>query len=400
MSLEGHTSPERSFRRALLAADLEATEPRQPRAIASNTKKDDVFHTQQMRIPSRNKREDRLFVRDGRRHYRRRYSRNEVRAGLSVLGILALLTVWIAWKGANPDPELMGSNADLLASQDIRPTDRGPLPTGLAASGWTEGPVSQFNADNLYEKINGREDYYKSFGFQGLYFLSIVSDTDPSVAVDIEMYDLGETPNALGAYAGERPPNVSPEIGPSGMGHLHRNALLMTRGKFYVRAIGSDETQPVLEQLAHLERSLGGGLPGEDLPPEYAIFVGGLSLDPGRVSYTAENAYSFGFARDVYSALLEDGETEIFVISSTSAEEAESLASQFTDGFLGYGTPAGESTGVQWVKDRYIGTISGAMGERTWLMGVRGAPDLGTAEVALGKLREAIQMLNIEGTTG
>ena len=53
-------------------------------------------------------RDDRVFVSDGRRHFRRTYSRTEVRAGLAVLLGLALLLVWVGWKGAHPDPSLFG----------------------------------------------------------------------------------------------------------------------------------------------------------------------------------------------------------------------------------------------------------------------------------------------------
>ena len=87
---------------------------------------------------------------------------------------------------------------------------RGTLPAGLAAEGWTEGPVAQFDETNLYVKIDGREDYYKSFGFKRLLFVSLSRNENPEVTVDIEMYDLGESPNALGAYAGERSAEVTP----------------------------------------------------------------------------------------------------------------------------------------------------------------------------------------------
>ena len=58
--------------------------------------------------------EDRLFVRGGRRHYRREYSLTEVRIGLVVLLLLALLITWIAWRGAHPDPELFRTDTELL----------------------------------------------------------------------------------------------------------------------------------------------------------------------------------------------------------------------------------------------------------------------------------------------
>jgi hypothetical protein len=377
--------------------------------------------------------DDRLFVRKGRRHYRPAYSTTEFRIGAVVLLGLAVVASWIAWKGAHPDPELFSSGADLLempsattaipaesdgrrmmsdgpsstteeagiqepepsaaAGADRVPAgDRGPLPAGLAASGWSEGAVSRFDPSNLYVKINGREDYYKSFGFRELCFISLTSNEDPETTVDIEMYDLGESANALGAYAGERSAGVTPEVGPNGMSHLDRNALYMTRGRYYLRAIGSSESDAVQGQLKHLRKIVDAGLPGEPLPWAYSLFVGIMGLPFGSVAYAAENAFSFEFADGIYSATLDD-ETELFVFKAGSPDGASSLARQFRDGFREYGSPASAAAGENWTKDRYIGTIAGAAADNVWLMGVRGAPDVTAAEKAMDRLRKAVASL-------
>jgi len=339
--------------------------------------------------------EDRVFVRHGRRHYRRRYSPTELRIGIGVLCLLGLLIGWIAWRGAHPDPELFASNADLLLTGGEAEVDRGALPLVLTVPGWNEGPVSHFDASNLYEKINGREGYYKRFGFERLTFVSLTLETDATVAVDIELFDLTEPANALGAYAGERPPEIEPWTDAGGMGHLDRNALLMTRGRYYLRALGSEESPAITEQLTRIRTAFeeAPALVEEDgLPPFYAVFAE-MGLDPSQVSYVAENAFSFGFARDVYTALLEDGETEVFLVASEDEEGATALSGQFNEGFLGYGSPLDGSGTIQWIEDRYIGTLAGAMPQGSWVVGVRGAPNLEAAEEALASLGEAVSTL-------
>jgi hypothetical protein len=149
-------------------------------------------------------------------------------------------------------------------------------------------------------------------------------------------------------------------------------------------------------QLSHLSAVLGRELPGEPLPWNFALFVGQLGIEPGRLAYTPENAFSFGFAREVHSALLPD-ESEIFVVARDSPGAAAELAGRFTAGFLEYGSEAGESGGVQWIRDRYIGTVSGARAAGAFTVGVRGAPDEAAAEAALARLETAV--LNLpEGT--
>jgi hypothetical protein len=342
--------------------------------------------------------EDRLFVRDGRRSYRKTFSMREFRYGLVVLVGLALVAAWVAWKGARPDPALFEIPEELLEGE-MPSTDRGPLPDRLAAPGWSEGPLSQFDSDNLYEKINGREDYYKTFGFERLYFISLVHDEEEATVVDIELFDLGQAANALGAYSGERPPEVTPEVGAGGMSHLAPNALFMTRGRYYLRAIGSEVTDVTQAQLTHLRQAFEAGVQGEPLPWAYALFVGELDLDPSRVSYMRENAFSFGFARNVYAATLEDDQTQIFVVPLGADADATSLAQMFEQGFREYGSAvesAPGASGVQWVRDRYLQRVSGAVSIGSWLIGVRGAPDLDVATSALRSLQSGIEALPAE----
>jgi hypothetical protein len=336
---------------------------------------------------------DRVFVQDGRRHFRRRYSGTEVLLGLGVLAVLAALLGWVAWRGANPDPSLFGSDADLLTGSGA-PADRGPIPEGLVLEGWVEGPVSTFGFDNLYEKINGREGYYKSFGFEQLTFVSLADSEDPTRAIDIEVFDLGKPANAMGAYAGERPAEIVPASHAAGLSHLDRNAMYLTRGPLYVRALGSEESAAVTAQLEAIREAFLAAAPAAEPEtaggePDAVALFGRLGIEAFRVEYVAENAFSFGFAKEVYSVLLEDGETELFLVDA-GPEEAAALAARFREGFLEYGNPAEAGGSIAWVEDRYLATLAGARAEGGWVLGVRGAPDLETAERALADLGRAL----------
>lgn len=333
---------------------------------------------------SASRKSDRIFVQNGRRHYRRKYSVDEARAGIVVLLVLIGVLAWVAWRGAHPDPSLFMLETD-LSQGGATPADRGPVPPQLAVAGWTEGAVSQFGSENLYEKINGREGYYKSFGFERLYSVSIVSEEDAQTAVDVEIYDLGTPANAVGAYSGERSPGIAPTTGESGLSHIDRNALYLTQGRYYVRAIGSEESPPVREQLERLRGRLGSALPGEPLPWGFALFVGQLGMPPGALSFAPENAFSFGFARNVYSAKLED-ESELFVTPAGTEEGARELADRFREGFLQYGSPDGD-----FVEDRYLGTYATTAAAGAWVVGIRRATDKGEARKAVEELANAVR---------
>ena len=352
---------------------------------------------------------NRLFNPDPRRHYRRRYSITEVRIGLVILASLGGVAGWVAWMGTHPDPELYAFNDSLLdpgapeapprarTVGPVRPlvaAAKDPVPAGLAAAGWHEASRSEFDASNLYEKINGRASYYESFGFERMHYVSIERTDDPEQVVDVEIYDLGRTENALGAWSGERQPDAKPKVASGGLYHLARNALFMVRGRFYVRAIGSDESEAVRAALANLRGALETGLAAEALPWAYALFGGSLGIDVSGIAYHPQNAFSFGFASGVYSAALDDDGAQMFTVAAADGEAAERLARQFADGFGDLGEAVGEIDGVSWSKDRYLGSFSGVARRGALVIGVHRVADRGAAEAALARLAGAVDALS------
>jgi hypothetical protein len=341
----------------------------------------------------RNK-EDQLFVRDGRRSYRKQYSLTEFRLGLLVLVALTLIGAWVVWRGRHPDPALF--TIPLESLKGSVQVERDPLPEGLAMDGWVEGDVARFDWDNLYEKINGREGFYKSFGFQELVFVSLARADDPMVTVDIELFDQGSAANAVGTYAGERPESIQPESDDAGMWHFDRNAFYMTRGPYYIRAIGSDESPQVLQLLAHLQDTFARNMGGAEKPWAFELFVDGMHATPGDVSFVEENAFSFGFASNVWVANWQD--FEVFAVPNRDDARARALAARFAAGFLDLGERATGDTDVAWVQDRYLGAISGALSQDRWVLGVRNAPDVTAAEQALTRLQAAVAGLSEAAT--
>ncbi len=358
------------------------------------------------------------------RVFRKSYSVTEAKAGAVVLLGLALLGSWVAWRGAHPDPGLFADPA-VAASGSVAITgvegrrapdgpspagasraeparnepssggaataaDRGALPASLAAPGWSERAVSRFDAENLYVKIDGRADFFLSRGFRSLTFVTLEGPS--GAAVDVELYDLGSTENALGALAAEKPPETKAASGGGTSWYVARNALFLARGGSYARAIGSDESPAVLAQLETLRKAFEGAIAAGEKPWTVALFSDALGLPPDRLQYAAQNAFSFGFARNVTSATLDDGETELFVLPAGDAAKAKTLSTKFEEGFLSYGEKVA-AAGASWVKDRYLSTFSRTIAAGTMVVGVRGAPDLPKGAEALAKLEKAVLAL-------
>lgn len=318
-----------------------------------------------------------------------------MKVGALIGAVLIALGAWIAWRGPKADPELSMTAADLFEPQTKTAgaaQDRGALPPDLAPQGWVEKSVASFDGNTLYEKINGREGYYKGFGFVRLDFASIADASTPERYFDIELFDLGNASNALGAMNGEVPEGGHAELSNGAMVFVGRNSILLARGKHYARLIGADESEPVRAALAATRDRLASTLPGADLPFGMQLFSAILGLPADRVAYEAGNAFSLGFAKNVHIGRLPD-ETELFAVEAESPEAAKVLAGKYIEGFKEYGEDGGASDGISWVRDRYLSTIAGASSEGKYVIGVRGAPDKAKAVEAIARLRKAVSSL-------
>lgn len=373
--------------------------------------------------------DERVFVKDGFRSFRRTYKVSEVYWGASTGVVLLGLVGWVTWKGAHPDPSLFDMSAALeggppaenvaeVAGAERRverlgaprasaepaektsAAERGPLPAGLAAGAWREGKIGSFSADTMYVKINGRAGYFQAFGAVGLHTLTLEgpeANGAPS-SIDIEAYDLAESRNAIGAYNGERPPGIDSTLADGSTFHVDRNAAFLARGRYYIRFIGSDESPPVVAEVKRLLEVFRREIRGAELPWGFALFVEQLKLPASAVTYVKNNAFSFGFARDVYKASLSAADAkddmEAFVVALADAAAASAMASEYTAGFSSLGKPAGQGPGgVRWVEDEFLATFSGAIAVERWVAGVRGAPTQAQAAAELDRLRQGIAAL-------
>jgi hypothetical protein len=338
------------------------------------------------------------------------YSLREVQIGFLIILLLAAVAGWIMWRGAHVDSTLFAPPSEKLL------TDRGkniviykrplepwhepgsgsasasirlaPFPDSVISPGWRVTAAPQmFDESNLYEKIDGREEFYKTRGFKKLYFLSLASDSQPNVNVDIELFDLGSIENALGALSTEiSNPQTEVHATPAGLWYETRNGGFLSQGQYYARLIGSDDNDAVRQKVASLRDGLIAGLPTEPMPWAYALFVGKLHLDPGKIQFQKENAFSFDFATEVYSASVPGSDEEIFISKRAGVDEAAALASKLADGFAGFG----KRTESGLIHNEYVNGYDGVRAEGQYVIGVRLAPNADEATQWLEKLSKEL----------
>jgi hypothetical protein len=323
------------------------------------------------------------------------YSLREVQLGVVILIVLGAVTAWVAYRAAHPDPTLFTVMPDLLTDKGksitiyerpvqpwvepgsstgtTRAPQLGPFPEAVRSDGWrVTTPPQMFDEGNLYEKINGREGFYKSYGFKKLHFLSLAATEQSALGIDIELFDLGSIQNALGALVAEiSDARTEVRTETAGLSYLTRNGCYLSQGRFYARMVGSDDDEFIRAKLAALRDAFLTSLPKEAMPWSYALLAGRLHLSPSAIQYFAENAFSFDFGTQVYSAGVQGSDMEVFITHRADEADARTLATKFADGFAGFGKRLPADGGTTLVQNEYTGAIDGVRAHGAFVIGVR-----------------------------
>jgi hypothetical protein len=237
--------------------------------------------------------------------------------------------------------------------------------------GWTQsGEVSTYDADNLWEYINGAAELFIEYDVQTCMTADL---TAGDLVVTVDLYDMGTPLNAYGVFKREHPSPGTSIPGAAEVAIAPPYQALLLKGSTYakVNAIEGELTpESGRELLEALARALPGqkGYPSElELLPQTGIVAG-----------------SEGYKRQAFLGLTElshclyadyagtDGETwEGFVVlpppGSTMGSVWDALAAEWDSLELG-------ERAVLYREVPYRGLVGVVRNEQS-ILGVSGAPD-------------------------
>lgn len=130
--------------------------------------------------------------------------------------------------------------------------------------GWSQaGEVLTYDADTLWEYINGAAELFVEFGVQTCRAADMVAG---DVTVTVELYDMGTPLNAFGVYEREKPgDDISVPGAVAGLVSAPYQALLL-KGGTYVK-VNTFEGELTEEAGLQLLEALAAALPGGTTPP-------------------------------------------------------------------------------------------------------------------------------------
>jgi len=119
------------------------------------------------------------------------------------------------------------------------------LPLGDLPSGWTPGKsgtkyIESFNADNLYEKIDGRAESFLQYGVKGMAYTFYHPTGDPSNELQLYVFEMADSLKALGKYGSEKPDEA--KVIPVGdEGYTAAGSTLFYAGKYYTQIVSTQD---------------------------------------------------------------------------------------------------------------------------------------------------------------
>lgn len=197
---------------------------------------------------------------------------------------------------------------------------REPLPGHAQA----QASPSFYNADSLYQYIDGGADVYLLYDFKNLLHQEFKSGT---AELTVDIYEMGKPEDAFGIYAAERSPTYRfAAIGAEG--YRSQGILNFFEDRYYVKLSGSGANADVLlDQFARLLSGRIGGtrtLPAllEKLPAENRV--------PHSEQYVRKDPLGHAFLAPAYIVAYRQTkqESKLVVSVAGNAQESKSRAEQ------------------------------------------------------------------------
>jgi hypothetical protein len=230
------------------------------------------------------------------------------------------------------------------------------LPLTDVPAGWTigkmgDGHLETFNADNLYEKIDGRAESFALFDVKGMAYTFYHPTGDDSNEVQLYIFEMGNTLKALGKYGSEKPEEDATPVAVGKEGYTSAGSTLFYLDKYYVQIVSTKDSPQFAEFALAIARKIEAAVdpalaatrapstpaaaPTASAKPKvgpedlFAI----LPTEPKRSDpkYAAADVFGYAFLTDVFLADYSEGGAswQGFVRTCPTADEARALLDKY-----------------------------------------------------------------------
>ncbi len=158
---------------------------------------------------------------------------------------------------------------------------------------WTIGKsgdrhLETFNADNLYEKIDGRAESFIQYGVKGMAYAFYHPTGDVSNELQLYIFEMADTLKALGKYGSEKPEEFTP-VSIGNEGYAAAGSTLFYAGRYYTQIVSTQDDPKFGAFALQLAKRVAGS---QNQSPISTPGNGNGELSHGPVRANASNATS------------------------------------------------------------------------------------------------------------
>ncbi len=167
-----------------------------------------------------------------------------------------------------------------------------------APNGWAlkAAPVT-FTKDTLFEHIDGQADLFLQYGFKRSVFVAYRNVNSSEDKIDLDIYDMGNSLQAFGAFSRFRQ-----EESPAGIGldsYLEDRYALFYKGKYFVVLQATESNPSTLKRLA---QEIESRISDNSSPPKEIGYFPKSGLKPGSIEYIPDGLLGHEFLKRGFKA--------------------------------------------------------------------------------------------------
>ena len=243
-----------------------------------------------------------------------------------------------------------GAEAELATVPDPQRPLASMLPLVDIPAGWTVSKygtkhLETFNAENLFEKIDGRAESFTQNNVIGMAYTSYHPTGDDSNEVQVYIFEFDHSKpfRAQSKYNSEKP-DQSESVKVGTEGYASAGSLLFFTDPYYTQIVSAiDDPKFAAFSLEIAKRIAAKQAPehsegGEPAPPSkaaamqdaiYALFPAGQGR--GAPTYVAQDVFGYSFLTDVFMADFKDGSVnwQGFLRPYETADEAKAIFEKY-----------------------------------------------------------------------
>lgn len=337
-----------------------------------------------------------------------------------ILFALIVLVAWVMTTRNNFDPmerdlpiDLQGDNSLEIEiytrplklwvepGQQITATafDLGPFPNSTLDTEWQPvGRLRRFQADNLYEKINGEAEKFIKQGFVELAYLRLRSSSDGS-EIAIELFDQGDLGGSLGIFADHTAGRALDNR--DGVSFIFTEAGAIGRKEHYFfRIVGDSQSTAITDKAAslvkafsHLGSDHSAANPrNPDVPAGFALLNERLGIAETDIQFQENNVFQYDFAQRFWFGNAGSvGDARLFVHIADTPAKAEKLLTALAEEHSYEYDRMQSDYAYTLFRHRYLGTYFAVARRGRHLFGVEKSPNAAALPELLERISEVLR---------